>query len=152
MKSILFKIRIASEHLQQDQAQLNEFLAKVEVLKTSTHFVAGLTDYWSVIIFYNELIHKPEDDKPKEKKFSISPSSNEVLTEDEAIRLNALKKWRAEKAQALKMPQYLICHNSELISIARMRPTQIEDLTKIKGFGDLKQLKYGDEILRLLSA
>jgi hypothetical protein len=33
-----------------------------------------------------------------------------------------------------------------------MKPTQKEDLTKIKGFGDLKQLKYGDEILQLISA
>jgi superfamily II DNA helicase RecQ len=152
MKTIVFKIRIATDHLQKDQTQLNEFLSKVEVVKTSTHFVSGIIDYWSVIIFYNELITRPTVNKAKEQKFSITSSQVEQLTSEEMNRLNTLKKWREEKAQALKMPQYLICHNSELISIARMKPTQKEDLTKIKGFGDLKQLKYGDEILQLISA
>lgn len=152
MKSILFKVRIAADHLQQDQEHLNQFLAKVEVIKSSTHFVTGLIDYWSVIIFYNEISPRPDQVKAKEQKFAIQHSIVDELTEEEVNRLNTLKKWRAEKAQALKMPQYLICHNSELISIARMKPTQKEDLTKIKGFGDLKQLKYGDEILQLISA
>jgi superfamily II DNA helicase RecQ len=125
-------------------------MSKVNVVNTSTHFVEGMVDYWSVIIFYHELDPTSEKNKIKEKKFSIS--SSEPLSDDEVQRLGTLKKWRAQKALELNMPQYLICHNAELISIAKMKPTQKEDLTKIKGFGDLKQMKYGDEILNLISA
>jgi superfamily II DNA helicase RecQ len=150
MKTIIFKIRVAQDHLQQDQDNLNQFLSKVNVVNTSTHFVEGMVDYWSVIIFYHELDPTLEKNNVKEKKFSIT--SSEPLSDDEVQRLGTLKKWRAQKALELNMPQYLICHNAELISIAKMKPTQKEDLTKIKGFGDLKQMKYGDEILNLISA
>jgi len=150
MKTIIFKIRVAQEHIHQDQDHLNLFLSKVNVVNTSTHFIEGMVDYWSVMIFYTELDPQTEKNLAKEKKFTIT--SSEPLSDDEVQRLGTLKKWRAQKAMELNMPQYLICHNSELISIAKMKPTQREDLTKIKGFGDLKQMKYGEEILNVISA
>ena len=46
----------------------------------------------------------------------------------------------------------MICHNSELISIAVSKPSSVSQLKLIKGFGTIKSQKFGDEIISLLNA
>jgi len=46
----------------------------------------------------------------------------------------------------------MICHNIELVTIAKEKPTKVEDLNKIKGFGKRKIAKFGDDIISLLNS
>jgi superfamily II DNA helicase RecQ len=137
----VFNIRLDKEHCQEDQKKMNEFLDSVNIKLTSTNFVTTTTvDFWSAVVFF---------EPKKESKSAV----NEIeLTFEEKKIYFALKKWRSDKAQQLLLPHYMICHNSELVSIAIQKPQTLEDFKKIKGFGENKIANYGDDIISLLNA
>ncbi len=132
-------IRLDKEHLQLDQNRMNAFLDAVSVKLTSSNFVTtATTDYWSVLVFYEE------------KKQVESPIPENVLIGEEKKTYEALKTWRNNKAAELNLKQYMISHNSELMNIALHKPKTIEDLKKIKGFGEVKTAKFGQDIIAVL--
>jgi superfamily II DNA helicase RecQ len=137
----VFNIRLDKENCLDDQTKMNDFLDSVDVKLTSTSFVTSTTkDYWSAVVFY-----LPKKDKTKLLK-------EEELSEEEKRVYLALKEWRKEKSMQLKLPHFMICHNSELVAIAKFKPETIKDFKSIKGFGELKTQKYGDDIIALLNA
>ena len=149
MKVKHFRVRVSGEHLQNDQEMINQFLTEVTVEKTATNFISGMIDYWSVLVFYTVKTSKLKETQELEK---VAILNYEELSQAEKNTLNSLKSWRSEKSVTLGMPQYMICHNSELMTIAKMKPASVEDLKKIKGFGDQKIARYGSDILTLLRA
>lgn len=144
-----FRVRVSGEHLQNDQNAINQFLNEVVVKKTATNFIAGMIDYWSVLVFFEPKISETKESKEEEK---VAVSSFEELSSDERNTLNSLKNWRSEKSNKLGLPQYMICHNSELMTIAKVKPESIDELKKIKGFGEQKISRYGTDIISLLRA
>ena len=46
----------------------------------------------------------------------------------------------------------MICSNKELISIAKVKPQNFEELEKIKGFAGQKIAKFGSDIIALLNS
>jgi superfamily II DNA helicase RecQ len=149
MKVKHFRVRVSGEHLQNDQDMINQFLTEVTVEKTATNFISGMIDYWSVLVFYSVKTSKLKETQELEK---VAILNYEELSQAEKNTLNTLKSWRSEKSVTLGMPQYMICHNSELMTIAKMKPSSVEDLKKIKGFGEQKIARYGSDILTLLRA
>ncbi|MBN8565507.1 MAG: HRDC domain-containing protein [Flavobacteriales bacterium] len=147
MKVKHFRVRVSGEHLQNDQDVINQFLTEVTVEKTATNFITGMIDYWSVLVFYSPKTEKTKESNETEK---VAVLNYEELTQEEKNTLNSLKHWRSETSSKLGLPQYMICHNSELMTIAKMRPDSIDDLKKIKGFGQHKINRYGNDILSLL--
>src|SRR5690606_28074203 len=75
MKIKVFKIRLADEHLAQDQNEVNNFLAGVDMKKSSSTLITSAKDhFWSIIIHYEEKSRKA--DGIHEKEFSpITPHS-----------------------------------------------------------------------------
>jgi superfamily II DNA helicase RecQ len=137
----VFNIRLDKEHCQEDQKKMNEFLDSVDIKLTSTNFVTTTTvDFWSAVVFFEP------------KKESKSPVNDTELTFEQKKIYFALKKWRSDKAQQLMLPHYMICHNSELVSIALKKPQSLEDFKTVKGFGENKTANYGDDIISLLNA
>ncbi len=78
--------------------------------------------------------------------------SEQNLSPQQKVIFSALKEWRSELAQEKKLPSYTICHNSELLNIVSQEPKSMSDFKKIKGFGDIKIEKYGNDILNILNA
>ncbi|WP_396172375.1 HRDC domain-containing protein [Flavobacterium sp.] len=144
-----FRVRVSGEHLQNDQNAINQFLNEVVVKKTATNFIAGMIDYWSVLVFFEPKISESKESKEEEK---VTVSSFEELSSAERNTLNSLKNWRSEKSNKLGLPQYMICHNSELMTIAKVKPESVDELKKIKGFGEQKISRYGTDIISLLRA
>nr|WP_315151317.1 HRDC domain-containing protein [uncultured Flavobacterium sp.] len=137
----VFNIRLDKEHCQEDQNRMNEFLDSVNIKLTSTNFVTTTTvDFWSAVVFFEP------------KKESKSAVNDTELTFEEKKIYFALKKWRSDKAQQLLLPHYMICHNSELVSIAIQKPQTLDDFKNVKGFGENKTANYGDDIISLLNA
>lgn len=62
-----------------------------------------------------------------------------------------LKLWRKSKAIKENIKPYIIFSDSSLISIVNQLPKSIEELLEVRGVGEKKVEKYGDEILKLLS-
>ncbi len=142
MKVQLFTIRIEENNLEIDQNSLNDFLETVDFRKSDTHFLEE-QNCWSVLVHFEE--------------FGIQ---NEVKTENPVIELSeydekiyaTLRTWRTEKAEELGWKNFMICHNSQLMNIAVVKPNSIADLKLIKGFGEVKANKFGDDIIALLNA
>ena len=137
----VFNIRLDKGHCQEDQNKMNDFLDSVEIKLTSTNFVTtSSVDFWSAVVFYEA-----------KKVRKINQDEMELTYKEKEI-YSALKKWRSSKAQLLVLPHYMICHNSQLISIAIKRPQTLEDFKTIKGFGENKIANFGEDIISLLNA
>lgn len=150
MKIKLFKIRL-DDSLHQDEKKLNEFMETVSIKRTAAEFVTDKVNYWSVIIYYEDKLQKHDSimSAPSEK---ISFPADTALDKEETAILSHLKLWRHDMSVKTSMPSYMICHNSELVTIAKIRPKRLEDFMKIKGFSSQKILKYGDDVLALLNS
>lgn len=145
MKTKIFKIRLSDEFIQADQNKLDLFLRENNILKFETAFVKDEHNYWSVILYYEELKIHVNEGKPE--KYA---ADQEQLNPDEIKILDSLKIWRTEKAKEKSLPVYLIATNKELLSIAKYKPIKKEELLDIKGFGKYKIENYGEEIIDIL--
>ncbi|HUH74865.1 MAG TPA: HRDC domain-containing protein [Chitinophagales bacterium] len=148
MKVKVFHIRLTKENLLSDQDILNDFLDSIKIIKTSTQLISGLPNYWSVLVFYNE--QKVINTDLNLSKHSVT-SEIELSVDEERI-YEVLKQWRSNKAFEINMPSFIVCHNNELMNVAKLKPKTLEELIKIKGFGEHKIAKFGNEILTILNS
>ncbi len=63
----------------------------------------------------------------------------------------ALRQWRAGAAKLQGVPPYVIFHDTTLHEIAAVRPRRLDELGGIKGIGASKLLRYGAEVLAVVS-
>ncbi len=156
MKVKTFQIRLAEEFLQADQDKLNSFIEHVDVRKTSTELANGKPDFWSILVFYNGIPPIVKEQQAAGASLSptgkiIFPAQVEMSTEEKKI-YEALKQWRADKAQTLNLPTFLVCSNAQLAAVAKVKPQTVEELNQIKGFGGQKTAKHGGDIIALLNS
>ena len=59
--------------------------------------------------------------------------------------------WRLREAKEQLMPPYVIGHNAALRVMALQRPTTLDELAGIHGFGQSRAEKYGAAILRIIA-
>lgn len=143
MQVKVFSIGLEADKLERDQIMLNEFLASVSFKKSSTQYIEK-ENFWSVIVHYDENeITKPT--RLERKSFE------ELNAKDQQVYMY-LKEWRTEKAEKLQLKNFMICHNSELIDLAMYKPSNLDELQQIKGFGPQKADKFGEDILTILNA
>lgn len=62
----------------------------------------------------------------------------------------ALKEYRYQQSRKENVKAYYIYSNAQMEEIIRENPQTLADLKKIKGFGEVKCERYGNEILRIL--
>jgi DNA helicase-2/ATP-dependent DNA helicase PcrA len=70
----------------------------------------------------------------------------------DATLLEALRRWRRERATEDAVPAYVVFHDSTLEAIADDRPRSLPALRRIKGMGPAKLERYGPEILAVIEA
>ena len=148
MKVKVFHIRLTKENLQSDQDNLNNFLDSVTVKKIATELINGQPNFWSILVFYDE--QKTEKQEKTSDKISITDENE--LTDEEKRIFATLKQWRQDKATQLNIPNFMVCHNTELLTISKIKPQTLDELSNIKGFGGQKIAKFGDDILALLNS
>jgi superfamily II DNA helicase RecQ len=148
----IFQIRLDEQHLQTDQELVNQFMEQVSVKKSVTQFVPAEPDYWSIVVYY-------EEDQPTKKPSKQSNGASKriaeeqiELTEEQKEIMTALKQWRRDRANAVNQPEYLICHNASIEALSRQKPRTLAELSEIKGIGDSKIAKYGEEVISVLNA
>ena len=87
---------------------------------------------------------------PRRQKAS---ASQETKNDQPSTGLaTALRKWTREEGERRSLPAYMVLHNQTIAAIARKRPTTYEELALIPGMGEVKIAKYGEAILKLVSA
>ena len=148
MKVKVFHIRLTKDNLQSDQDNLNDFLESVSVIKTETELINGQPNFWSILVFYDD--EKTVKQWKTFEKTSLTDESE--LTDEEKLIYSALKQWRQDKGTQLNILNFMVCHNTELMTIAKVKPQSLDELSKIKGFGEQKIAKFGDDIIALLNS
>lgn len=63
-----------------------------------------------------------------------------------------LKAWRTDRARRDAVSPFIVAHNMLLEELARRKPRTAQALLGVKGFGQGKLDKYGDELLTVLAA
>ena len=168
MKFKSFKIQLQDDAGSLAKAQFNEFL---ENLNVSQIFASVVKDeFWSVLVFYGDDVSTTksspqienaandveENAAPKtaaaKSKTATAPEDPICLTAKEEEIFAALREWRNELAARDGLPPYMIAHNDSLKAMAKFKPKSFEELTQIKGFGEKRAQKYGDELVELLAA
>ncbi len=138
-----FHIGLSKEHLHSDETTINTFIADKEIINTFAELIkTEKVNYWTIIIVYSEQVI--------DKSGKHSYVSNTELNEKEQLIVDTLKKWRAETALTENVPPFVIAHDKELITIAKLNIETINDLKSIKGFADKKITKYGEQIVSIL--
>lgn len=149
MKVRHFIIRLDSDKIAEDEKSLNDFLETVDFVKSSVHFVEQKVNYWTVLVHFREKGTSLKRESISEEHNMISENQ---LNPQQKITYLALKEWRSELAREKNLPSFTVCHNSELLNVVIQKPTSVHDFRKIKGFGDVKIEKYGNDILNILNA
>ena len=79
-----------------------------------------------------------------------------VITDESNIRhpvlFQALKEWRARKADEENVARYQVLHQKTLVQIAVNLPDTLPELKRIKGIGKRLTEKYGVELTEMVSA
>ena len=152
MKIKTFHIRLSKENIYSDEEKLNKFLKDKEVINTFAELVKSeKVNFWSILVTYSEN-GKNKFKKANEKTEKLSYSTDTKLTDTELIIYNDLKQWRTDKAKTENISSFVIAYDTELITIAKEKIENIEDFKNIKGFGEKKIAKYGEEIIALLNS
>ena len=80
----------------------------------------------------------------------INHIDNSVEANNDDQLIESLKKYRMNKAQEKNLPPYYIFNDITLNEIIAYKPTTIEELLAIKGFGPKKCDWYGEDILDII--
>lgn len=143
MRVKVLKVRITDKFQNMDEAVLNDYLERYEIIDLNVQLIQGDINFWSVFINYEEKQIKSTSNK-------ANVNAEELLSEEETVIYDKLKNWRAEKARESQLPPYVIFHNAHLVAIAKHKPGNFEDLENVKGLGKSKIEKFGVEIIEVL--
>jgi ATP-dependent DNA helicase RecQ len=90
--------------------------------------------------------------RPKGPKREKKPIDAEALTDGEESLFEALRARRAEIAKGRGVPAYVVAHDATLLEMARLRPSSRGELLAVRGMGEQKVERYGEEFLAVLNA
>ena len=97
--------------------------------------------------------------KKKSASFMFSSKGKDVLEQEEhdesvldgkskLLLIEELKAWRKDKAKELGVPPFTVLHDATIYAVAEHAPSSSAELLSVKGIGDEKLRKYGDDILQ----
>ena len=133
---------------EQQQRELNAFLASHSIFALSKELVrVGDRAYWAFCIEYGE----PGDSAPAQaagKKPKID--YKEVLPPEEFEVFSRLREVRKQLAEREDVPVYAVLTNAQLAEIVQKRITTPEGLSTVKGVGETRVAKFGNELLACL--
>lgn len=141
MKCKVFKIRLSEVHVERDVSILNDFLESIGVRRISSSIVNASVPFSSVLVFYKE----------GDSTSHAIPTEDVTLADFEEGIYKALRDWRNDQAAKETIPPYMVAHNRWLKQMVKMRVKDKEDLLQIKGFGEKRITKYGDDLVKIMS-
>ena len=125
----------------------DELLAYLEILCRSFEALgAGDCSVETLCRIRTECMLEERKGTRRRRLKKLEHKEGEPAVVNEALR-ERLQQWRTERFKADNVPAYTIMHQSTLLEIAALVPVTKAQLMAIKGFGDAKYNKYGEELL-----
>lgn len=87
----------------------------------------------------------------KAKPELVTPTLKNIKSNEETL-IKALKTYRSAKASLNSVPAYCIFTNDEMGRIVEVIPKDKQQLISIKGFGEVKFEKYGEDIIDIINS
>ncbi|MBI4361804.1 MAG: HRDC domain-containing protein [Euryarchaeota archaeon] len=163
MKCKVFHVPMPVTRPSGDVSSLNEFLESVKVSRIFSSVVGERAASWSVLVFYEggpgvgglpppgaAVPEKPGAGEPEKGRDTSPPVEEIPLTPSESRLYQALSAWRKQQAAKEGVPPYIVAPNVSLRQLARSGAGNREDLRQIKGVGQRRIDRYGDDILRVV--
>lgn len=85
------------------------------------------------------------------KSARFGPKVREMVSEEDAPLLSALKAKRRALAEAAGLPAYIIFTDRTLIEMAEKKPANLDEIARIGGVGAKKLESYGREFLAVIT-
>lgn len=128
-------------------ADVQRFLKTVNVVQLVPAFVQAVKSYCSFAVAFEPRV------ETQAGSFDSVVKQNEKtsLTAEEKIIFEALRAGRSETAKAELLPHYMICSNRELAALAVFKPISVEELRQVRGFGERRIARYGEQIIEVLA-
>jgi ribonuclease D len=92
----------------------------------------------------------PDEPTQKAKRVRRPAAPPPPLTPEEKRAVVLLKKWRLARANAERVPAYMICSDRTLECLAHERPATVDALRAIYGLGESKVSSFGEDLLTAL--
>ena len=128
---------------------INKFLRSVRPLKMERQFFdLGENSFWVHYIEYLGAIESSAS-SPGQKRSAVD--YKEVLSDEDFPVYSRLREWRNEKAVKEDTKAYHIFKNAHLAAFAQNRTVRKEDMAEVKGVGQGRIDKYGDEVIRIVT-
>ena len=146
MKLKIFTLRFSDEADGFDDGKVRTFLEDKEVVELMEHFfIRGKTPYLTLVVSYREIA--PEDRRGRGR----GRDPRDDLDPEEVRAYEALRTWRAAKARQEGIAAYMIATNKQLAAFVKRRAASKSDLDGVRGFGQARIDKHGEEILHIVA-
>ena len=151
MKIKQFFLRLNKENRLEDENKMNDFMQNIVVNSVVPQIVTTeKITYWSVLILYED--KTIIDENLENKVIKTIPVDTSTFSIEERNRYETLRIWRTDKAKLYYVPRFFIASNLVLESIAKLNPSTIEELNNVKGLGEKKIARYGEDIIAVLNS
>lgn len=131
------------------QAEMNRFLAVSRVLEIEQHFFQNEKGaYWTFCIRYLNTNAVSFSQQSTKQKIDYK----ERLSENEFAIFSKLREYRKIIAANDAVPAYAVFTDDELAGIARLPVLEVSKLIAVKGIGDKKVEKYGNQLIDLFQS
>jgi len=103
--------------------------------------------------FLAALDHRPAPARRQLTHVAAATAAASSASSDGTDRrlLEALQRWRRDRAASDGVPAYVVAHDATLAAIAEARPRSMAALRRVRGMGPVKLERYGDEILTIVA-
>lgn len=81
----------------------------------------------------------------------IDNTNDSNCSNDEEIRTR-LKEYRIKKCNEENIKPYMVFNNETMEELISVKPKNLEELEKVKGFGSVKSKKYGEDLIAKINA
>ena len=149
MKLKVLTLRFDAEGGGFDDAELQDAQRGKEVLDVREHFFVHETvPRWALMIAYRE---EEGEGAPRSRSAGRRDWRLEVAGEDRPL-FDALRSWRNERALREGVPGYVLLTNGHLADICRVRPASVAELRTVRGIGEAKSRRLGEEVLAVVAS
>jgi len=146
LKLKLFTFRFSENDGGFDDEPMQGFITDKEVIEFTEHFfIHEKTPYLAVLLAYRDIAID------EARKGVQRQDPRKELDEREREAYDALRAWRAVKAKEEGIPPYMIASNKQIAKMVKLRAATKTDLAGVKGIGEAKILRYGEDILKSLA-
>jgi DNA-binding CsgD family transcriptional regulator len=119
-----------------------------EIASQLRHIIAGIADDISVVNYFD--VKQSYKVPPFKVKAYVVEREVKMLKTDHPKLYKMLASWRNDYCKENNIPAFTMFGNATLVEVSNRLPIEIEQLTKIKGFGKIKIQRYGKECIDIV--